>query len=190
MSLDDVTSGGSYAPIVKYNAKADKWALRLSKDDEKTLDEKPVFIVDFENIQKGWVEFVEGGAPNEVLVSPDEPMPAQPGPNHKKTISVHFYSDKFFGGVAKFNPTSLNAIDGLKDVYAQYVADKKDGKLPVVAYTGAEAVKGNYGTNYKPSFKIEKWVDRPAAFDELGASNDTVAEEPAKAEATTGLSEF
>ena len=36
------------------------------------------------------------------------------------------------------------------------------GELPVVACTGSEAIKDRYGINYRPTFKIVQWVERPA----------------------------
>ena len=32
---------------------------------------------------------------------------------------------------------------------------------PVVACTGSEAMKDRYGTNYRPTFQIVQWVERP-----------------------------
>src|SRR5262249_51210394 len=51
----------------------------------------------------------------------------------------------------------------IKDVYAQYEAGKSSnpGKLPVIACTGSQAMKDRYGTNYRPTFSIARWVDRP-----------------------------
>lgn len=172
MSLDDITSGGSYDPIVKYNAKAGRWTLRVSKDDERDVD-SPVFVADFENVKKGWVKFIEGMAPDEQLVSVDEPLPQQPSVDHKKVIVVRLFSESAFGGVAKFSPTSMHALNALSTLYGQYVEGKQAGKLPVVKFAGTESMKDKMGTNFKPIFEIVKYVDRPAAFD--GDAAETAA---------------
>lgn len=186
MSLDDVTSGGNYDPIAKYNAKAGKWSIRFSKEDERDVD-SPTFVADFDNVMKGWVLYLEGQAPDEMLVPASEAFPAKPSENHKKTIKLRVFSDSFFEGVAVFAPTSMHALDAIKELYRLYDEDKKDGKLPVVEFTGSETMRDKMGTNYKPQFKILKWVDRPAAFDEEAPANDDAPveeEKPSKASAS------
>ena len=186
MSLDDITAGGVYDPIVKYNAKAGKWVLRISKDEEREVD-SPTFVADFENVKKGWVKFLEGMAPDEQLVGVNDHLPQQPTPEHKKVVVVRLYSEASFGGVAKFSPTSMHALNALSALYKDYDAQKQDGKLPVVKFTGTESMKDKMGTNYKPKFTIEKFVDRPAAFDEV-ANDEEVS--PAAPVAAASASEF
>ena len=59
------------------------------------------------------------------------------------------FSPKFFGGVAEFAGTSLHLSNAIKDIYAQYDAERANhrGELPVVSCTGSEAMKDRYGTN-------------------------------------------
>jgi hypothetical protein len=74
------------------------------------------------------------------------------------------FSPKFFGGAAEFASTSIHISNAIKDVYAQYEAERANhrGELPVVSCTGSEAIKDRHGTNYRPVFKIVQWVERPA----------------------------
>jgi len=92
----------------------------------------------------------------------DQPAPS-PGEGFKRGFVVMTFSPKFFGGAAEFAGTSVHLSNAIKDVYAQYEAEKANhrGELPVLACTGSEAIKDRYGTNYKPSFKILQWVGRP-----------------------------
>jgi len=55
----------------------------------------------------------------------------------------------------------------LSDLYEAYEKDAANnkGKLPVVKCIGVEPMPGKHGTNYKPKFTIEKWIDRPTEFD-------------------------
>ena len=78
-------------------------------------------------------------------------------------LSVAAFSPKFFGGVAEFASASIHLSNAIKDIYVQYEAAKASnaGMLPVVACTGSEAMKDRYGTNYRPTFKIVQWVERP-----------------------------
>ena len=74
------------------------------------------------------------------------------------------YSPKFFGGAAEFASASIHLSNAIKDVYAQYEAERASnaGKLPVIACSGSQAMKDRYGTNYRPIFAIVQWVERPA----------------------------
>jgi hypothetical protein len=51
------------------------------------------------------------------------------------------------------------------DVYAVFEEQagrtENRGKVPVIACTGADAMKDKYGTNYRPKLELTKWVDRP-----------------------------
>ena len=91
-------------------------------------------------------------------------MPApSPGEGFKRGFVVMVYSPKFFGGAAEFASASIHLSNAIKDVYAQYEAGKgsNSGKLPVVTCTGSQPMKDRYGTNYRPTFTIAQWVDRP-----------------------------
>ena len=92
----------------------------------------------------------------------DQPAPS-PGEEFKRGFVVMTFSPKFFGGAAEFASTSIHLSNAIKDVYAQYEAERANhrGELPVVSCTGSEAMKDRHGTNYRPIFKIVQWVERP-----------------------------
>ena len=161
MSLN-IGGSGIAKPFAKFNAKADKWFVRGVSGEDAEI-QRPTFVIDLDNIATGWVLFREGQAPERVMdPSLDQPAPS-PGEGFKRGFVVATYSPKFFGGVAEFASASIHLSNAIKDVYVQYEAAKASnpGMLPVVACTGSEAMKDRYGTNYRPTFQIVKWVERP-----------------------------
>jgi len=147
----------------KFNAKADKWFVR-GTDGEDAEIQRPTFVVDFDNIATGWLRFREGQAPERVMDASIDRAAPLPGEGFKRGFVVMAFSPKFFGGAAEFASASIHLSNAIKDVYAQYEADRKanPGKLPVISCTGSQAMKDRYGTNYRPTFSIVQWVDRPA----------------------------
>ncbi|MGA8155655.1 MAG: hypothetical protein WB822_05460 [Rhodoplanes sp.] len=153
---------GVTKPYCKFNAKADKWFVR-GADGEDAEIQRPTFVIDLDNIATGWLHFREGQAPERLMdPSLDQPAPS-PGEGFKRGFVVATFSPKFFGGVAEFASASIHLANAVKDIYAQYEAEKANhrGQLPVITCTGSEAMKDRYGTNYRPTFQIVQWVDRP-----------------------------
>ena len=153
---------GIAKPYCKYNAKADKWFAR-GADGQDAEIQRPTFVIDLDNIATGWLLFREGQAPERLMdPSLDQPAPS-PGDGFRRGFVVATFSPKFFGGVAEFASASIHLANAIKDIYAQYEAEKANhrGQLPVVACTGSEAMKDRYGVNYRPTFQIVQWVDRP-----------------------------
>ena len=154
---------GNGKPYCKYNAKADKWFVR-GADGEDVEIGRPTFVADFDNIATGWLLFREGQAPERVMDASIDRAAPLPGDGFKRGFVVMAYSPKFFGGAAEFASASIHLSNAIKDVYAQYEAERASntGKLPVIACSGSQAMKDRYGTNYRPIFAIVQWVERPA----------------------------
>ena len=156
----------SSKPFVRYNAKAGRWYFQ----DEEV--KSPVFVVDFESVKKAWMFYKEGQAPDVVEFPSIDAQVEKPSENHKLGLILNLYSEKLFGGdgVVEFSSNSSITCGAISDLYEEYEAGANDnkGKLPVVKAGDAEPISGQYGTNYKPVFTIDKWVDRPAAFDGAG----------------------
>lgn len=154
---------GSFKNYAKFNAKADKWFVRGS-DGEDAEIERPTFVADFDNLATGWMRFAEGMAPEKVMdPSLTQPAPS-PGENFKRGFMLTIYSPKYFGGAVEFGGSSLHLANAIKDVYGEYEAGRaaNPGKLPVIGCTGSQAMKDKFGTNYRPTFALARWVDRPA----------------------------
>jgi len=184
MGLNIAQSSGDFLPYVKYNGKAGRWYVK--KDDAEVEVTNPVFVADFDNIKTGWFMFMEGQAPS-ITLDPDLQNPApKPSDKHKRGFAVQLFSKNQFGGVVELNGASMHLSNAINELYEQYEKDRKPGQLPVVACTGTTPMKDKMGTNYRPIFKIEKWVDRPAEFDA-----ETQSSTPAPQAATTSsVSEF
>ncbi len=188
MSLYDAPSG-DFTPFVKYNAKAGRWFLREGETDKEVAN--PTFVADFANVKKAWMYFMEGQAPNIVYFPDLNAQLEQPSENHKKGISLTLFSNDSFGGVVKLESSSMNTCAAIGELHDKYEAapESKKGQLPVIKVTGAEAVKGNYGTNYKPLFEVVKWVDRPTEFD-VEVTPEASSPEPVAVAAAGDVSEF
>jgi hypothetical protein len=148
---------------VKYNAKADKWFVRGADGEDKEIA-RPTFVIDFDNIATGWLRFREGEAPERVMDPSLDKAAPLPGDGFKRGFVVMAYSPKFFGGAVEFASASIHLANAIKDVHAQYEAEKAahPGQLPVIASSGSQAMKDRFGVNYRPTFSLVQWVDRPA----------------------------
>jgi len=186
MGMLNITStGGTFDPYIKYNAKAGRWYVK--KDDKEQEIQNPVFVADFDNIKTGWILFLEGRAPSKVYDASIGNPAERPDEKHKRGFSLRMFS-KAFGGVVELSSSSMHLCASIDDLYQQYDAGKASNKgmLPVVKYTGSTPMKDKMGTNYKPNFVIEKWVARPAEFET--SQDNTPVEAPAPKAAAT--SEF
>ncbi len=147
---------------VKFNAKADKWFVRGTDGEDKEI-QRPTFVGDFDNIKTGWMRLLEGQAPERVMDPSIDRAAPPPGGGFKRGFVLMVYSQKFFGGAAEFSSASFHLSNAIRDLHAQYEAGKTAslGKLPVVQCVGSQPMKDRYGTNYRPTFTIVAWVDRP-----------------------------
>lgn len=159
----NIGGSGAGKPFAKYNAKADKWFVR-GADGEDAEIQRPTFVIDFDNIATGWLRFREGQAPERVMDPGLDRAAPSPGEDFKRGFVVMAFSPKFFGGAAEFASASIHLSNAIKELYAEYEAQKgaNPGALPVVACTGSQAMKDRYGVNYRPTLQIAKWVPRPA----------------------------
>lgn len=174
--------GGDWLPYCKYNAKAGRWYAKIEGKEVEVMN--PVFVADFPNIKTGWFWFKEGTAPA-IILDADLSTPA-PKPSatytdqngkvrdcYKRGFDLKLFSKNSFGGVVVLNGAAMhlnNAINELYEIYAAGAA-ANPGQLPVIRATGSTPMKDAAGTNYKPTFVVEKWVPRPAEFDEEAAAS-------------------
>jgi hypothetical protein len=160
--LDIGTGSGNYRAILKYNAKAGRWAYRNS-DGEMEIA-APTFVMDLYNTATGWAAFREGEAPERAFDPEPGVRAARTRDDQKRCLMVLTYATEAFDGVAEMCTTSMHMLNAIKDIYGVFreKALDMDGKLPVVKCTGTEPSKDKFGTNYRPLFEIVDWVDRPA----------------------------
>ena len=191
MGLNIVTSNEDFKPFAKYNAKAGRWYKSVDKEDIEVKD--PVFVADFANIKTGWFYLKAGQAPQIVIdpsldVMADRPELTYTDDKGKvrqcfnRGFTLDLFSEASFDGVVEISGTSKILNNAINAIYSEYEEGLKAnaGKLPVISVEKTEAIKSDFGTNYAPTFKIEKWVDRPSAFDE-SVDNTPVSEPVAQA---------
>jgi hypothetical protein len=181
------SSGGDFTPIVKYDARAGRLFRVDSIDtgsgfEKNEVDITSTFkaIVDFENIEVGWMHFTPGGTPSFSLVPMGAALPAKPSPNHKNGVRFMLKLAKDCGGdkpIRELSQSSKAFLSGVETVYHSYLADKGNnpGKLPVIVPEKITPIKSGSGTktstNYQPTFKIAGWAPRgDLAFQPKGTS--------------------
>ena len=167
---------GDFMPILKFDARAGRL---FRVDRENTGDgfaNEPVditssfkAIVDFENIEVGWIDFVAGSAPDFKLVKMGETLPPRPSDRHKNGVRFILKLAKNCGGdkpIREMAGTSKAFLSGIEAVFNAYLAGKgkNAGKLPVIVLEKTTPIKSGSGerqsTNYQPTFKIVSWAPR------------------------------
>lgn len=177
------TGGGEFRQRINYNAKSGRMTRTDRSQDssgswvnnEVDITDRAKFVADMPNLRVGWVYFSATG-PQKVMAKIGDPIPPRPDtvvdgkPAFKQGVelTVVLHKDAADGQDAVREITinsmiALSAIDALHDAYLA-ANESRAGKLPVVAFTGAKAVKTKHGTNYEPQFQIVSWVDRPPAL--------------------------
>ena len=163
--------GGDFTPIVRYDARAG----RIFRDDKKDGIKTPVDItqtfaavVDFEQLEVGWIHFPMGAAPDFRMVPFGQDPGPRPSDGHKQGVRFLMRLSGACGGdVREFSTTAAAALGGWDRVHDEYLKTKgsQPGMLPVVKMLNATPVTttGKHGssTNYMPEFAITSWVKRP-----------------------------
>jgi hypothetical protein len=136
-------------------------------------------VIDLANIRVGWINYTSQGPVRRLVVLGKEPIPPRPEdknaegkPAFKQGFEVNLLLDKASGGGAPrvFGSAAacvIEAMDALHDAYSG-ASESKAGKLPIVKIASVQPVKSGQSTNYRPTFAIVGWVDRPAS---LGAAS-------------------
>lgn len=178
------TSSGSaddFLPLLTYNAKAGRMKTTQRVEVNGTWQNQeaditasnPAFVFDLENVKVGWLFFKAGMAPVKAVVPVGQPLPPQPSGNFgtddrgnalkpRQGFVMHVMgTDRV---KREFSANASTIIGPVEDLHNAYTAapEAKEGKLPVVQFTGATEVKSKHGSNYAPVFKIVQWVPRPA----------------------------
>lgn len=195
MPLNLPRSGGDFSPFIRFMASTSSW--EMSADGATKAFTFTQAIADIANIRTGWGLMGEGQAPQwkwNAIADKPEPRPAGDG-EWKAGISLKFYSPKMFGDepVRELSSTGTGVCMGLEALYDEYEKSvaNNPGKVPVVAFEGAESVKVGKGRTSIPKLKIVKWVDRPAELDSDSDGAPAAAAQPdAAPSAPAGDEEF
>lgn len=170
------SSGNDIVPVLKFDARAGRF-FRVDRSDGQNnpVDITQSFkaVMDFENIEVGYINFPAGAAPEFRMVPIGSQMPENPGGKFRQGIRMMLKLGKDCGGDIREIATTAKAVLGAFDsCHNEYLAGAKanPGKLPVVELettvpivTQGRDEKGNpvKTTNYAPVFKIASWVNRP-----------------------------
>lgn len=213
------STGGDFMPIVKYDARAGR-LFRVDRvdtgagfaSDQVDITSSFKAIVDFENIEVGWIDFPPGAAPNFSLVAMGTQLPDRPTPRHKNGVRFILKLAKDCAGtkpIREIAGTSKAFLSGIEAVFTAYQSEKaaNAGKLPVIVLEKTTPIKSGSGektsTNYQPTFKIASWAPRgdlvfqskgtaaPAASQQTPPSTgSTKVEPPAKQSEMAGADDF
>jgi len=200
------SASGDFTPIIKYDARAGR-VFRVDRvqttdgfaNDPVDITATFKAVVDFENIEVGWIDFPVGSAPSFSLVQMGNQLPARPSAKHKNGIRMLLKLSKACGGdkpVREIAGTSKAFLGGVEQVYAEYAREKakNPGQLPVLSLVSTTPIVSGNGatksTNYRPTFRIDGWAKRP---DDLihtvapqAATNGSAATNGAGAAPSTG----
>jgi hypothetical protein len=140
-------------------------------------------VMDLANIRVGWINYTAQGPVRKLVVLGQEPIPPRPDdknaegkPAFKQGFEVNLLLDKASGGGAPrvFGSAAgcvIEAMDALHDAYTA-APESKAGKLPIVKIAGVQPVKAGQSTNYKPTFAIVNWIDRPVPLNGGGNARE------------------
>lgn len=170
------SNAGDIVPVLKFDARAGRF-FRVDRADgvNNPVDITQNFkaVMDFENIEVGYINFPAGAAPEFRMVPIGSAMPENPGGKFRQGIRMMLKLGKDCGGDIREIATTAKAVLGAFDAcHTEYLAGAKEnpGKLPVVSLettvpivTQGRDERGNpvKTTNYAPVFKIVSWVNRP-----------------------------
>lgn len=178
----NLNNGGLATPHIRYMAGTSSWM--ISTESGVQTITMPPCVYDLANIQTGWGYFAENSAPEWTW---DQSLQvAAPKPNDgkewKRGFGVNVLLPQEFGPerLREFATTGIGAVEGIKELYAQYEqqAPSYPGKVPVVEYRGARPEVFGKGRTNIPTLVIVNWIDRPAALDE-GDTNTQAQGQPA-----------
>jgi hypothetical protein len=169
--------GGSILPFCKYDARSgrffrvDRVLNSSGKYENSAVEIAFKAVMDLENVEKGFMRFVNDQAPQYLLVPADAQMPPKPqAEGWKQGLRVMVKLDDSCGGDVRVREITSNAevfAKGLDALHDQYELEKSKhpGKLPVVEVRSTKPVSsgggGKRSTNYQPQFDIVGWVVRP-----------------------------
>ena len=178
----ETSAAADFTPIIKYDARSGRMFRVDRTNTGNGFVSDPVditmsfkAIVDFENVETGWMDFPVGSAPSFVLlplaqVSNGTPLPPKPSEKHKNGIRVLLKLNKTSGGekpVRELAGTARSFLAGVEEVYGEYLREKQKypSQLPVIVLASTVPVKSGSGvqssTNYQPKFKLDGWAPRP-----------------------------
>lgn len=168
----NLSSGGGSGNYIRYSPQVNAWT-RKDEDGNYIEFKFTQAVFDYENVQTGWM-LIATGQYEFLADNTLGKKGAQPSPEHKRGFRVTFYN-KELGGVVEYSANGAGANMGLEALWKKVQAQAQDnaGKLPVVEFKGATAMRVGKGTTRVPEFDVVKWVARPAAMQDGGSDESS-----------------
>lgn len=168
----NLSSGGGSGNYIRYSPQVNAWT-RKDEDGNYIEFKFTQAVFDYENVQTGWM-LIATGQYEFLADNTLGKKGAQPSPEHKRGFRATFYN-KELGGVVEYSANGAGANMGLEALWKKVQAQAQDnaGKLPVVEFKGATAMKVGKGTTRVPEFDVVKWVARPAAMQDGGSDESS-----------------
>lgn len=207
LGLQTGGAGGDIKPFIKYDARAGR-VFRVDRSqnasgqfesNEVDITRDCAFIADLANVRVGWVNYTTQGPIQRMVILGKNALPPRPTdtnsegkPAFKQGFEIDILLAKACGGgpARKFGSSAgcvIEAVDVLHDAFTAS-PEAQQGKLPIVKLVDTKAVKAGQSTNYRPTFEIAGWVDRPADLMAASAKgpNSHPQSSPASAPPATG----
>jgi len=189
LNLNSSNGGKDFLPIVKFDARSGRMFRRdriNGENEEVDITKTFKAVVDFENLEVGYINFNTGSAPDFHMAPHGEGLPDKPSQDYKQGVrfQVKLHAD-CGGDVREMASNARSFLQGVDNLHNDYVAGsaKNAGKLPVVVLSDTMPVVSGEGskrtTNYSPVFEIIGWVKRPDGLGEAAPAVERKASPPA-----------
>ena len=135
LGLNTGGNGADIVPHIRYDARAGRLlrAERSQGADGRWTTElvdisqpPPVFVMDLERIEVGWMAYGSGG-PDLRMVPFGGALPPQPSPEHKQGFRVRVYAPKLLGGVREFASSAKAVIAAMDALHSAFEAAPERG---------------------------------------------------------------
>jgi hypothetical protein len=171
MAIGKRKTSGDFLPMLKYDARVGKLYFQDRvyengrwENEQRDVTDKFRAAFDIENLQRGWIKFPKGAAPETRLAQIGKDYGEPPDDDFKEGIRILVKMDASLGGnVRELMSTAValwNAMDALHDAYLAGTRQHL-GALPVVDLDRVTETKTLGGASVAPIFKIVGWIPRP-----------------------------
>ena len=131
------SNAGEIVPVLKFDARAGRF-FRVDRSDGQNnpvdITQKFKAVMDFENVEVGFINFPIGAAPQFCMVPLGSPMPAKPSEDHRQGTRMMMKLGKECGGdIREIATNAKTVLRSFEDCHNAYEAGCKanPGKLQI-----------------------------------------------------------
>jgi len=172
MAIGKRKDSGDFLPLIKYDARSGSIFLldREHVDGSWQTTQRDITdtfraAIDLQYLQRGWIHFPQGAAPEVKLLPAGEDPGDAPDDNWREGLRVLMKMSPQLGGdVRELLSTARALWAGLDTLHDEYLAAAADhpGEVPEVVLAETRQVKSGSGTAFVPVFEVVDWLPRPA----------------------------